>query len=160
MDALNIDFLTAKWLHILSSTLVFGTGIGSAFHMLMASLRREPAAAATVVRQVVWADWLFTATTMVFQPLSGWYLARAMGLSILQTGWLAWSLALFVVAGLCWLPVVWIQIRMRDIAAQADRHHSPLPPRYFQLLRAWIAIGVPAFFAFVAIFYLMVAKPG
>ena len=89
-----MEYLIAKWLHILSSTLVFGTGIGSAFHMLMASLRRDPAVAAQVVRQVVWADWLFTTTTMIFQPLSGWYLAHLMGLPVLQTKWLAWSLAL------------------------------------------------------------------
>jgi uncharacterized membrane protein len=154
-----MEYLIAKWLHILSSTLVFGTGIGSAFHMLMASLRRDPAVAAQVVRQVVWADWLFTTTTMIFQPLSGWYLAHLMGLPVLQTKWLAWSLALYVVAGLCWLPVVWIQIRMRDLAVEADRSASPLPPRYFVWLRWWIALGFPALFAFLAIFYLMVAKP-
>ncbi|WP_423596065.1 DUF2269 family protein [Roseateles sp. MS654] len=154
-----MEYLIVKWLHIVSSTLVFGTGIGSAFHMLMASLRRDPAIAAQTVRQVVWADWLFTTTTMVFQPLSGWYLAHLMGLSVLQTRWLAWSLALYVIAGLCWLPVVWIQILMRDIATAADRASNPLPPRYFTLLRVWIALGFPALFAFLAIFYLMVAKP-
>ncbi len=154
-----MEYLIGKWLHILSSTVVFGAGIGSAFHMLMASLRRDPAVAAQVVRQVVWADWLFTTTTMIFQPLSGWYLAHLMGLPVLRTRWLAWSLALYVLAGLCWLPVVWIQIRMRDIAVEADRSASPLPPRYFRWLRAWIALGFPALFAFLAIFYLMVAKP-
>lgn len=154
-----MEYLIGKWLHILSSTVVFGTGIGSAFHMLMASLRRDPAVAAQVVRQVVWADWLFTTTTMIFQPLSGWYLAHLMGLPVLQTRWLAWSLALYVLAGLCWLTVVWIQIRMRDIAVQADRSASPLPPRYFHWLRVWIALGFPALLAFLAIFYLMVAKP-
>ena len=154
-----MEYLIVKWLHIVSSTLVFGTGIGSAFHMLMASLRRDPAIAAQTVRQVVWAEGLFTTTTMVFQPLSGWYLAHLMGLSVLQTRWLAWSLALYVIAGLCWLPVVWIQILMRDIATAADRASNPLPPRYFTLLRVWIALGFPALFAFLAIFYLMVAKP-
>lgn len=154
-----MEYLIAKWLHILSSTLVFGTGIGSAFHMLMASLRRDPAVAAQVVRQVVWADWLFTTSTMIFQPLSGWYLAHLMGLPVMQTKWLVWSLVLYVVAGLCWLPVVWIQIVMRDIATQADRRGTPLPPRYFTWLKVWIALGFPALFAFLAIFYLMVAKP-
>lgn len=154
-----MEYLIAKWLHILSSTLVFGTGIGSAFHLLMASLRREPAVAAQVVRQVVWADWLFTTTTMIFQPLSGWYLAHLMGLSVWQTPWLRWSLLLYVVAGACWLPVVWIQIRMRDIALAAVRAAGPLPPAYFGWLRLWVALGFPALFAFLAIFYLMVAKP-
>jgi len=154
-----MEYLVVKWLHILSSTVVFGTGIGSAFHMLMASLRRDPAVAAQVVRQVVWADWLFTTTTMIFQPLSGWYLAHLLGVPVMQTRWLAWSLALYVFAGACWLPVVWIQIRMRDIAVRADRTASPLPPQYFVWLRWWIALGFPALFAFLGIFYLMVTKP-
>lgn len=154
-----MEYLIVKWLHIVSSTLVFGTGIGSAFHMLMACLKRETAPAATVVRQVVWADWLFTATTMVFQPLSGWYLAHLMGVSVWQTAWLRWSLLLFILAGACWLPVLWIQVRMRDLAMEADRRGRPLPQRFFTLLWVWVALGFPALFAFLAIFYLMVAKP-
>ncbi|MBB3195348.1 DUF2269 family protein [Roseateles terrae] len=154
-----MEYVIVKWLHVLSATVVFGTGIGSAFHMLMASLRRDPAIAAQVVRQVVWADWLFTTSTMVFQPLSGWYLAHLMGMPVLQTRWLAGSLLLYVVAGLCWLPVVVIQIRMRDLALQAQHAGTALPPRYFFLLRWWTALGVPALLAFLGVFYLMVAKP-
>ena len=153
-----MDYVVVKWLHVLSSTLLFGTGLGSAYYMFFASLSRRPAAAAVVVRQVVWADWCFTATTMVFQPLSGWYLARLAGLP-LHTRWIAWSFGLYLLAGLCWLPVVGLQIRMRRLAEAAASQGFELPPEYFRLLKVWTALGVPAFFALVAVFYLMVAKP-
>jgi uncharacterized membrane protein len=153
-----VEYLIAKWLHILSSTLLFGTGLGSAYYMFFTSLSRQPAATALVVRQVVRADWLFTATTIVFQPLSGLYLAHLTGLPI-TTPWIAWSFVLYFVAGACWLPVVWLQIRMRRIAETASAQGMPLPPMYFRLLWIWTALGVPAFVALVVVFYLMVAKP-
>jgi len=153
-----MEYLIVKWLHVLSSTLLFGTGIGSAWYMFFTSLTRQPAATAVVVRQVVRADWCFTATTLVFQPLSGAYLAHLAGMP-LSTKWIAWSFALYGLAGLCWLPVVGLQIRMRGIAEAAAAASQPLPPRYFRLLKAWTALGVPAFVALVAVFWLMVAKP-
>ena len=153
-----MDYLVAKWLHILSSTLLFGTGLGSAYYMFFTSLTRDPRAVAIVVRYVVLADWLFTTTTIIFQPLSGWYMAHLAGIP-LSTPWLFWTFVLYFVAGACWLPVVWIQIRMRALAQAAVTHNQPLPPRYFTLLKIWTALGVPAFFALVIVFYLMVAKP-
>lgn len=153
-----MDYVIVKWLHVLSSTLLFGTGIGSAWYMLTASLSRQPQAVAVVVRHVVLADWLFTATTLVFQPLSGWYLAWRIGLP-LGTPWVAWSFVLYAVAGVCWLPVVVLQMRMRDLARDAVARGEALPPRYFTYLRVWIVLGVPALLALLAVFYLMVAKP-
>jgi uncharacterized membrane protein len=153
-----MEYLIAKWLHILSSTVLFGTGIGSAFHMLLASLSRNPQACAVVVRQVVLADWLFTTTTIVFQPLSGLYLAHLAGYP-LTTSWILWSFVLYLVAGACWLPVVWIQIRMRALAQAAADSGAALPPAYFRMLRWWTALGIPAFAALTVVFYLMVAKP-
>jgi len=154
-----VGYEVVKWLHILSSTLLFGTGLGSAYYMFFTSLTRQPAATAIVVRQVVWADWIFTTTTIVFQPLSGLYMAHLAGLP-LTTPWIAWSFALYFLAGACWLPVVGLQIRMRSLAEVAAASGEPLPPRYFRLLRVWTALGVPAFLALVIVFYLMVAKPG
>lgn len=152
------SYLVAKWLHILSSTLLFGTGIGSAFYLLVATLRRDARTVAAVAWTVVWADTLFTATTAVFQPLSGWYMVRQAGFAW-STPWLAWSIGLYGVAIACWLPVVWIQLRLRDISAQAASRGDPLPPAYWAHFRWWVGLGVPAFFAFVAIFYLMTVKP-
>ncbi|RZL40019.1 MAG: DUF2269 domain-containing protein [Rubrivivax sp.] len=153
-----MEYLVVKWLHILSSTLLFGTGLGSAYYMFFASLTREPRAVAVVVRQVVWADWLFTTTTIVFQPASGLYLAHLAGFP-LSTPWIAWSFALYFLAGACWLPVVWIQIRMRRMAEAAVAAGEALPARYFSLFKVWTALGVPAFLALVVVFWLMVAKP-
>ena len=153
-----MDYVVVKWLHILSSTLLFGTGLGSAYYLFFTSLTRQPAATAIVVRQVVWADWLFTSTSLVFQPLSGLYLAHLAGLP-LTTPWIAGSFALYALAVLCWLPVVVLQMRMRRLAETAAARSRPLPPEYFGLLKVWTALGVPALLALVAVFYLMVAKP-
>ena len=153
-----MEYLIVKWLHIVSSTLLFGTGIGSAFYMLFSSLSRDVRAIAVVSRHVVRADWLFTATTVVFQPLSGFYMIHLAGYPFHST-WIMWSVALYVLAGACWLPVVWIQMRLRDLAAEAARTNTDLPPQYWRLFKTWVALGVPAFAAFVVIFWLMVAKP-
>jgi uncharacterized membrane protein len=153
-----MEYLVVKWLHILSSTLLFGTGIGTAWYMLHASLSRDARAAAVVLRHGVRADWLFTATTVVFQPLSGLYLVHLAGFP-LGARWIFWSIVLYFVAGACWLPVVWIQIRMRNLAVQAAANGGPLPAQYFAYLRVWAALGVPAFLALVIVFWLMTAKP-
>jgi uncharacterized membrane protein len=153
-----MEYLIVKWLHILSSTVVFGTGIGSAFYMLIVSLQRNAKTTADVVRLVVIADYLFTAPTMVIQPVSGFYLVHLAGMP-LDSPWIAWSIVLYLVAGASWLPVVWIQIRMRDLSAAAASSNAALPLSYFRYLRWWIALGFVAFFALVTVFYLMVMKP-
>ncbi|WP_183443289.1 DUF2269 family protein [Pseudoduganella violacea] len=153
-----MDYLLLKWLHILSATLLFGTGIGSAWYLLLTVLSRDVAAIAVVSRILVMTDWLFTGLTMLFQPASGFYLAHLAGYP-LHSRWLLWSIGLFLLALLCWLPVVWIQMRLRDLALAAAREHAPLPPRFWPYFRCWIALGVPALAAFLAVFYLMVAKP-
>ena len=153
-----MSYLVAKWLHILSSTLLFGTGLGSAYYMFFASRTRDVRAIATVVRYVVVADWLFTTTTIVFQPLSGLYMAHLAGIPW-TTRWILWSFALYGLAGVCWLPVVWMQIRMREMAIAAAGSGAALPDLYWTYLRRWVALGVPAFVALVIVFWLMVAKP-
>ena len=153
-----MTYLIAKWLHILSSTVLFGTGLGSAYYMFFASLKGDARTVATVIRHVVIADWVFTTTTIVFQPLSGLYLAHLAQIP-LTSAWIMWSFVLYFVAGACWLPVVAIQIRMRRLAEDAAARGAPLPPQYRACLRIWTALGVPAFFALVIVFYLMVAKP-
>lgn len=153
-----MDYPLVKWLHILSSTLLFGTGIGSAFYLLCTSLSRDVRAIAMVARLVVIADWLFTATTAVIQPLTGFYMVHLAGMPM-HSRWIAWSTGLYAVALACWLPVVWLQTRLRDLAQQAAQAGTALPPLYWRYFRIWVALGIPAFFAFVAIFYLMVAKP-
>jgi uncharacterized membrane protein len=148
----------AKWLHVLSSTVLFGTGLGSAYYMFFASRTGDARTVANVVRHVVVADWLFTTTTIIFQPLSGLYLAHLAQFP-LASRWIFWSFVLYFVAGACWIPVVFLQIRMRKLAEAAATNSAPLPVAYTRLLRWWTALGVPAFFSLVIVFYLMVAKP-
>ena len=153
-----MDYVVVKWLHILSSTFLFGTGIGSAWYMLFANVSRDVRAIAVVAKYVVVADWLFTATTAVLQPLTGFIMIHLAGYP-LHSKWIMWSLVLYVIAGACWLPVVWLQIRMRDMALDAARTDGELPALYWRYFRIWVTLGVPAFLAFVLIFWLMVAKP-
>jgi uncharacterized membrane protein len=152
------EYLVVKWLHVLSSTILFGTGIGSAFYMFFASLRADARTAWFVVRHVVIADWVFTTTAIVVQPVTGLWLIHLAGLDW-RSAWISWSIVLYFVAGACWLPVVWIQYRMRELARAAAEEGKPLPERYRQLFRVWVALGIPAFLALVVVFYLMVAKP-
>jgi uncharacterized membrane protein len=152
-----VEYLIVKWLHVLSSTVLFGTGIGSAFYLLVASLSRDVRFTAGVTRWVVRADWMFTATTAVLQPVTGFWLVHLMGLP-LSTRWLSASLVLYGIAIACWLPVVWLQMRLRDLAAQGVAH-GELPAAYWRFFKAWVVLGIPALLAFLAIFWLMIAKP-
>ena len=153
-----MEYLIVKWLHILSSTFLFGTGIGSAFYMLFTSLSGDTRALAVVTRYVVIADWVFTTPTIVLQPLTGFYLMHLAGFP-LTTPWILHSLGLYFLAGACWLPVVWMQIRMRDMARVAASSGRELPPLYWRYMRAWVALGIIAFVSLVVVFYLMVAQP-
>ncbi|PZN34588.1 MAG: DUF2269 domain-containing protein [Proteobacteria bacterium] len=153
-----MEYVIVKWLHILSSTLLFGTGLGSAFYMFFASLTRDARVTATVVRHVVIADWSFTTPTVILQPLTGFWLAHLAGFP-LHSRWILWSIGLYLLAGAAWLPVVWMQIRMRAMAANAAQDGAPLPAQYFRYLKVWVALGIVAFLALVVVFYLMVAKP-
>lgn len=153
-----MEYLVIKWLHILSATFLFGTGLGSAFYMFFTNRSRNVQAISVVAGYVVIADWIFTMPTVIFQPLSGLYLVHLAGIPW-SSGWIAWSLVLYVLAVVCWLPVVWLQIRMRDIARAAAAQGRALPPLYWRCTRWWTALGVPAFIAMLATYYLMVLKP-
>ena len=153
-----MEYLLVKWLHILSSTLLFGTGLGSAFYMFFTSLTRDARVVATVVRYVVIADYAFTTPTIIIQPLTGLYLIHLAGFPLSST-WIAVSIALYFLAGAAWLPVVWMQIKMRDMAIAAAANGAELPQRYWTFLKWWVALGIVAFGALVVVFYLMVAKP-
>lgn len=151
-------YITLKWVHILSSTVLFGTGLGTAFHMWFAHLRGDVATVAVVAANVVLADWLFTMTAGIVQPVTGVLLALESGHD-LSTSWLVATYMLYVLAAFCWFPVVRLQIRVRDIARACAANGTALPAAYHRSMRIWFALGWPAFLSLVAVFYLMVAKP-
>lgn len=153
-----MDYLLIKAIHVLSSTILFGTGIGSAFYKWMADRYGDPAHIARTNRNVVLADWLFTAPTVILQPLTGFLLVYLAGYD-LKALWLQVSIALYLLAGLCWLPVVVIQIRMRDMAELSLASQTPLPVRYHTYCRWWFWLGVTAFVSLVVVFWLMVTRP-
>ena len=153
-----MDYLVVKWMHILSSTLLFGTGLGIAFFMWMAHRRGEVRVIAGVARLVVIADVIFTAPAVLIQLATGLWLVHRSGLP-LQIHWIALTLVLFGIIGACWLPVVWMQIKIRDLAMESAARSQPLPQRYYKLMRVWFILGWPAFLGVLAIFWLMVEKP-
>lgn len=150
--------LALRWMHVVGATVLLGTGAGIAFFMLMAHRTRDARLIAHTAGVVVVADTLFTASAVIVQPITGYLLARELGWDLTEP-WIALSLILYGVTGLFWLPVVWIQIRLRDLARVAMATDTELPPRYFFLYRIWFACGFPAFIAVAAILWLMLARP-
>lgn len=153
------SYVPLKAIHIVSSTVLFGTGLGTAFFKWIVDRSGSVAAIRVVSERVVIADWLFTTPAIVVQAVTGIILARLLGVPLTH-GWVAYAIGLYCLAGLCWLPVVWLQIRMRDLARDSDSRGTSLPPSYWFYARVWFWLGVPAFLSLVAVFWLMVAKPG
>ncbi|MER9441582.1 DUF2269 family protein [Mesorhizobium sp. M0340] len=151
-------YFLLKFLHVIGASALLGTGAGIAFFMLLAHRTGNAATVAAVARIVVVADFVFTATAVVAQPLTGAALAWQAGYS-LSEGWIVLSVALYIFTGMFWLPVVWMQMEMRKLASQAAAAGAPLPPRYHRLFWLWFAFGFPAFAAVLGIFWLMIARP-
>jgi uncharacterized membrane protein len=147
-----------RLVHILSATLLFGTGLGSAFYLWQAHRSGDVAVIAGVSRNVVLADWLFTTPAVVIQPLSGVWMMLLLGYGM-DLFWLHWSVVLYLLAGVCWLPVVWLQIKMRRMSRDALAAGTALPATYYRYMRIWFFLGWPAFLAVLGAFYLMVLKP-
>jgi uncharacterized membrane protein len=153
-----MDYLWLKSLHILSATLVLGTGLGIAFFMWTAHRTGDARVIAAVARNVVIADAIFTAPGVIGLLVTGWLMANALGLALFR-GWTGLALALFLFVGLCWLPVLVLQKVAWRLAEHAHKASAPLPPRYYRVMRWWFWLGWPAFGAVIAIVALMVLKP-
>ena len=151
-------YFIVKYLHVLGAIVILGTGTGIAFFMLMAHRSRDPAFIARTAATVVIADMLFTASAVILQPVTGGVL-MALSATSLAERWLVTSLGLYVVAGLFWIPVIFMQIELRDLARKAAAQQQPLPPRYFALFRRWLVFGIPGFGSVMMILWLMIAKP-
>ena len=151
-------YFIVKYLHVLGAIVVLGSGTGIAFFMLMAHRSRDPAFIARTAATVVIADMLFTLTAVVLQPVTGGLLMALSGTTLAER-WLVSSLGLYAVAGLFWIPVIFMQIEMRNLARVALAQRQPLPPRYFELFRRWFGFGIPGFGSVMLILWLMVAKP-
>jgi len=151
-------YLVIKTIHILSSTVLFGTGLGTAFFMLMSKFSSDIQSKLYAAKTTVIADYLFTTPAVIIQPITGLWLVHQSGIAF-DVLWLMWTYGLYMVAGICWVPVVFIQIRLRKIIQESFDTGTELPPSYYSLFRVWFLLGWPAFMALVAIFYLMVTKP-
>jgi uncharacterized membrane protein len=152
-----VIYLLLKFAHVVGATIILGTGSGIAFFMVMAHLSRDAAFIGRTARVAVIADTIFTATAVTLQPVTGWLLMRQAGFAFSES-WIV-ALVLYLIAGAFWLPVVWMQARMRDLAMAAASAGEALPAAYHRLFRTWFLFGIPGFGAVLAILYLMIAKP-
>lgn len=151
-------YLLVKWLHIVSSTVLFGFGAGTAWYLWNAHLTGDAALIAKVARMVVKADWIFTGTSGIVQPASGVILIRLAGYSLAEP-WLLATYMLYALAFVCWVPVVWLQIKAQRLAQKAADTGTALGADYRCAMHLWFALGWPAFIALIGVFWLMVAKP-
>ena len=151
-------YFSLKWLHILSATVLFGTGMGIAFFKWITDRNGDVRAIRIINERTVWADWIFTTPAVILQPITGLGLVYVAGYPLLSD-WIIWSTILYLFAGACWLPVLWLQIKMRDIARISDAENVALPSDYWQLARYWFWLGVPAFAALLVVYWLMIVKP-
>jgi uncharacterized membrane protein len=151
-------YLILKALHILSSVLIVGTGFGTAYYLFFTNRLGRVSSIADVARLVVRADWWFTTPAVIFQPISGLWLAHIAGWEW-TTPWIMASIVLFIITGICWLPVVWLQVRLAKMAEHAAANKAALPERYWRYARRWEWLGYPAFIAMLSVYFLMVLKP-
>lgn len=147
-----------QWLHVIGAAVLLGTGAGIAFFMLMAHRTQDAQLVAHTASVVVTADWIFTASAVIVQPVTGVLLAYGLGWP-LNEGWIVASLLLYVLVGALWIPVLFMQLRMRDHARAAAAAGQPLPEAYHRLYRRWFTCGVPAFLTVLVILWLMIVRP-
>jgi uncharacterized membrane protein len=147
-----------KTVHILSSAVLFGTGIGIAFFMLRSYFTDNLTEKFYAAHNTVLADYLFTLPAVIIQPATGFWLVWQGGYGAMDL-WLMLTYAIYILAGVCWLPVVWIQIQMKTMVKEALKSGEDLTPRYNRLFKIWFLLGWPAFIGLVIVFFLMVMKP-
>ncbi|MBL1275751.1 MAG: DUF2269 domain-containing protein [Ectothiorhodospiraceae bacterium] len=153
-----MEFAMIKWVHILSATILFGTGFGSAFYKWCADRSQNLPVIAHTNKVVVFADWIFTTPAVIIQPISGIWLVSITERSLYEP-WVVLAFVFYFIAGACWLPVVRLQIKMRNLSSQSLLAGTHLPPQYQQYARQWFWLGIPAFVAMMVVYYLMVFKP-
>lgn len=153
-----MPYLWLKFIHVISSTILFGTGLGTACVMLYGHTTRQINIMAAIYRYVVFADWIFTAPSAVVQLATGLWMVYLAGYSF-ASFWIWGSIVGYIIAALCWFPVVYLQIKMRDFAMEADKSNKPLPKRYDRYFKYWFCLGWPAFISLIIVFYLMTNKP-
>ena len=151
------EYAILKFVHILSATFLFGTGVGTAFFMWMAHKSGDISTLRRTTRHVILADWVFTATSALIQPLTGFLLMQELGWSFAST-WFVAVVFLYLLVGVCWIPVIFIQYRLRDFVDSVAQF-SELPVQYHETMGKWTALGIPAFVAIILLFALMVFKP-
>ena len=151
-------YFILKLIHVISATVILGTGSGIAFFMLMAYLNKDIATLINTSRFVVLADWLFTMPAVIVQFTTGLLLMYILNYSF-QSLWFYWVMGLFIFVGLCWLPVLYLQYQFKNIAYSLKPTDS-IPSQFHRYMKLWIILGIFGFSGVLVIFYFMIFKPG
>lgn len=151
-------YVLIKTIHVISSTILFGTGLGIAFFMFRSRFSDDLHEKFFAIRTTVLADYIFTAPAALVQPATGAWLIWKGGFQGTES-WLLATYVLYAIAAACWLRVVWIQIKLRHILAACVSKGQSLPALYHRLFRTWFLLGWPAFIGLIAVFFLMILKP-
>jgi uncharacterized membrane protein len=150
-------YLILKFIHILAAVVVTGTGAGIAFFMFMANRSNNPQAIYITTKHVILGDWIFTTPAVITQTITGILLMNMQGYSF-SAPWFYWVVGLFAFIGICWLPVLRIQYKLRELA-KISVNSNQVTPEFKSLMKTWTLLGIPAFTAIIGIFWLMVFKP-
>jgi uncharacterized membrane protein len=150
-------YLLLKLIHILAAVVVTGTGAGIAFFMFMANRSNNPQTIYITAKHVILGDWIFTTPAVVTQIITGVLLMNTQGYSF-SAPWFYWVIGMFSFIGVCWLPVLRIQYKLRELA-KVSVDSNQITPEFKLLMKTWTFLGIPAFTAILIIFWLMVFKP-
>ena len=155
-----IDLILAiKFIHLLAAAAMFGTWLGIAGFMLLAYRSGNPSVVALVAQFAVRLELFVVAPALALQPISGFPLAWAIGLTPLNEYWIDVALILYVAVVAAWLVSLRIEIGLRNMARQAALGRGTLADNYPRLFRIWFALATIILAAMVAIILLMVWQP-
>lgn len=155
-----IDLIFAiKFVHLVAAAAMLGTWLGVALFMLLAHRSDNPSVVALTSRFAVSVEKFVMIAAVALQPISGFALAGAIGLSPLDEFWIELSLALYVVVVAAWLGALRVEIRIRDTSRQAALDNVPLPVGYRGLFRLYSALTWPGLAGTVVLFLLMTWQP-
>jgi uncharacterized membrane protein len=148
-----------KFVHLIAAAAMLGTWLGIAVFMLLAHRSGNTSVVALTSRFAVSTEFIVMVAAVALQPISGFALAWAIGLSPTDEFWIVLSLGFYVLVAAAWLAALRVEIRIRDMARQAALDGVPLPDAYRRLFRFYSALVWPALAVTAVLFALMIWQP-
>jgi uncharacterized membrane protein len=151
--------LAIKFVHLVGAAAMLGTWLGVAIFMLLAHRSDNPSVVAVTSRFAVTVQLRVMIAAVAIQPISGFALAGAIGVSPVGEFWLVLSLPIYALIVAAWIVALRTEIRIRDLTRQAALDSVPLSEPYRALFRRYSAFTWPALAGTVVLFLLMTWQP-